>query len=116
MAETAEGATTEEHSDEAHKCLVSFSIKHDDPGALARALAVFGRHGVNLTSINARPSLEHSWHYLFFVEFRGCYYPGDEKCVEEEEHGNGNGVYLAMKELEDSVEKWKWCGCWKAGS
>jgi len=111
------GVRNGEAADENHKCLVLLTIKHDDPGALARALAVFGRHGVNLTSINARPSLEHPWHYLFFVEFRGYYCPGDGKSSEkEEERRKDSGVYLAMRELEGSVETWKWCGCWKAGS
>lgn len=99
------------------KTLVSFTVQHDDPGALARALGVFGKHGVNLTSINARPSLERPWHYLFFVEFMGYYVPGvkagkDEEIALTEDVTH---VYMAMEELERSVELWKWCGCWWTG-
>lgn len=94
------------------KTLVLFTVKHDDPGALAKALGVFGRHGVNLTSINARPSLERPWHYLFFVEFMGFYVPRSDT---DEEFERGTNVDKAMEELEQCVERWKWCGCWKMG-
>jgi prephenate dehydratase len=87
-----------------HKTLLYFTVSHADPGALARALAVFGSRNVNLTSINAMPSLERPWHYLFFVEFWGLWYPGLED----------GGVAMALKDLESVVERWKWCGCWKA--
>jgi prephenate dehydratase len=97
---------------EVAKTLVCFTVKHDDPGALARALGVFGKHGVNLTSINARPSLERPWHYLFFVEFMGFYVPRSET---DEGLERGTNVDKAMEELEQCVERWKWCGCWKVG-
>jgi prephenate dehydratase len=87
-----------------HKTLLYFTVSHADPGALARALAVFGSHNVNLTFINARPSLERPWHYLFFVEFWGLWYPGLEE----------GSVAMALRDLEGVVERWKWCGCWKA--
>ena len=87
-----------------HKTLISFTVPHADPGALARALAVFGSHSVNLTSINARPSLERPWHYLFFVEFWGLWYPGLEE----------GGVAVALREFGGCVERWRWCGCWEA--
>lgn len=48
--------------------LLSFSIDHERPGALADALHVFKRYDLNLTSINSRPSRQTAWHYLFFVE------------------------------------------------
>lgn len=98
------------------KTMVAFTVKHDDPGALARALGVFGRHGVNLTSINARPSGERAWHYLFFVEFVGVFVPrGEIQSDEGDGKGSGSHVGMAMEELEGCVERWKWCGCWKAG-
>ena len=87
-----------------HKTLLYFTVSHADPGALARALAVFGSRNVNLTSINARPSLERPWHYLFFVEFWGLWYPGLEE----------GSVATALKDLEGVVGRWRWCGCWKA--
>ncbi|PCG95959.1 Prephenate dehydratase [Penicillium occitanis (nom. inval.)] len=50
------------------KSLISFTIEHSAPGALADALSVFKKHGLNLTSINSRPSLIRPWQYIFFVE------------------------------------------------
>ena len=55
-----------------YKTLVSFTVsQHGAPGALADCLAVFKKHKITLTSINSRPSGEGSWHYVFFVEFKG---------------------------------------------
>ncbi|KEF61718.1 uncharacterized protein A1O9_03288 [Exophiala aquamarina CBS 119918] len=51
-----------------HKSLITFTIPHTKPGALADALAVFKTHGFNLTSIDTRPSRRRNWHYVFFVE------------------------------------------------
>ncbi len=51
-----------------YKNLVSFTIDHESPGALADALSIFKKHGFNLTSINTRPSRLRSWHYVFFAE------------------------------------------------
>lgn len=50
------------------KSLISFTIDHAVPGALANALNVFKQNGLNLTSIDTRPSREMPWHYVFFVE------------------------------------------------
>ncbi|KAK3077678.1 hypothetical protein LTS18_009593 [Coniosporium uncinatum] len=41
---------------------------HSSPGALASALAVFKPYGLNLTSINTRPSGGEAWTYVFFIE------------------------------------------------
>ncbi|KAL9576705.1 MAG: hypothetical protein Q9212_006882, partial [Teloschistes hypoglaucus] len=41
-----------------HKSLISFSLPHSPPGALADTLNIFRNHGLNLTGINSRPSLE----------------------------------------------------------
>ncbi|KAL1984773.1 hypothetical protein VTN96DRAFT_8714 [Rasamsonia emersonii] len=51
-----------------YKTLISFMIEHSTPGALADALLIFKAHGMNLTSINSRPSLIRPWQYIFFVE------------------------------------------------
>jgi len=91
-------------TEQIHKTLLYFTVSHADPGALARALAVFGSHDVNLTSINARPSLERPWHYLFFVELWGLWYPGLEE----------GGVAMALRDLDGVVTRWRWCGCWRA--
>lgn len=51
-----------------HKNLVSFTVDHESPGALADALSIFKKHDFNLTSINTRPSRLQPWHYIFFAE------------------------------------------------
>ncbi|KAI0476699.1 Prephenate dehydratase-domain-containing protein [Xylaria cf. heliscus] len=69
------------------KSLLSFTVPHRSPGALADVLSCFRRGGLNLTSINSRPSLAGdtsasasapapapaaaSFEYIFFVEFEG---------------------------------------------
>ena len=53
------------------KTLIAFTVPHTSPGALASALGVFATHGINLTSINTRPSGRGRWRYIFFVEFAG---------------------------------------------
>ncbi|KAI9877921.1 MAG: prephenate dehydratase [Pleopsidium flavum] len=81
-----------------YKTLVSFTIPHSSPGALADALMVFKTHVVNLTSINSRPSRVRPWHYIFFVEFEG-------------RTGSGK-VDGAMGELQGRVEGWRLLGSW----
>ena len=44
---------------------------HDGPGALARTLRVFDRHGLNLTRIESRPSRQRPWDYVFFIDVAG---------------------------------------------
>ncbi len=51
------------------KSLVSFTVPHHSPGALADVLDCFRRAQLNLTSINSLPSLRGPFQYLFFVEF-----------------------------------------------
>ncbi|KAI1274819.1 Prephenate dehydratase-domain-containing protein [Xylaria sp. FL0933] len=55
------------------KSLLSFTVPHRSPGALADVLSCFRRGGLNLTSINSRPSLAGAtaFEYVFFVEFEG---------------------------------------------
>lgn len=72
------------------KSLLSFTVPHRSPGALADVLSCFRRGGLNLTSINSRPSLattsnttttttgsgsdpvsSAAFEYIFFVEFEG---------------------------------------------
>lgn len=50
------------------KNLVSFTIDHESPGALADVLSIFKKHDFNLTSINTRPSRLRPWHYIFLAE------------------------------------------------
>jgi prephenate dehydratase len=82
------------------KSLVTFTLDHGNPGALAKCLAVFERAGINLTSINTRPSGVENWHYVFFVEFQGR--KGEEK------------VKKALEELEGVCRECMWKGSWES--
>ena len=85
-----------------YKSLVAFKVNHQSSGALAKALAVFGDHGVNLTSINSRPSREHPWHYVFLIEFEG----------KREADGSGK-VNAALEALIGPTQgQWKFLGSW----
>lgn len=48
-------------------------VPRDEPGAIARVLAVFGKRGVNLRRIEARPLRvgRTRWSYQFFVDLEG---------------------------------------------
>ncbi|CAN3357095.1 probable prephenate dehydratase [Diutina catenulata] len=48
-----------------------FTLNSDNPGALCDVLSCFKQHGVNLSSINSRPSHQEQWQYVFFVELDG---------------------------------------------
>ncbi|EON66541.1 hypothetical protein W97_05786 [Coniosporium apollinis CBS 100218] len=86
-----------------HKSLVSFTVDHEDAGALTRALAVFQKHGLNLTSFNSRPSGIAPWNYIFFVEFKG------RRC------GGGEGaVNAALRELDEVARGRRWLGSWES--
>ena len=52
------------------KTSVHFAVKHE-VGALVNALGVFEKHGLNLLSIESRPSRTKQWEYFFFVDFAG---------------------------------------------
>lgn len=84
------------------KTLISFSIDHSSPGALANALLIFKAHGLNLTSINTRPSLRRAWQYIFFVE---C---GRKVSVENDD----DAVAKALHDLRDVTESCRDLGTW----
>lgn len=85
-----------------YKSLVSFTVPHSAPGALAGVLDVFKRHGLNLTSINSLPSLVQPFHYIFFVEFEGS-----------RERDEGGKVQGALNEIDRVAEGWRWLGSWE---
>lgn len=85
------------------KTLVSFTVDHANPGSLAHSLAVFEKYGLNLTSINTRPSGVENWNYIFFVEFKG-------KREEDVEDGPVNN---ALRELDGVCRAWRWLGSWE---
>jgi len=52
------------------KTSLMFSIK-DGVGALHHMLEPFGKHGINLTKIESRPSRTKHWEYIFFIDIAG---------------------------------------------
>lgn len=88
---------------EQYKSLISFTISHEAPGALADSLAVFKRHDLNLTSINTRPSGELPWHYIFFVELKG----------KKRDGGEDGAVNRALGDLGRVATNWRWLGSWE---
>lgn len=84
------------------KTLISFLLNADKPGELADALLVFKNHGVNLTSINSRPSQRVAWRYVFFVE--------GERILTAE---NSEAVARILKSLESVTESCRDWGTWK---
>lgn len=85
-----------------HKSLVSFTVPHRAPGALADVLDVFRKVGLNLTSINSLPSLIQPFQYLFLVEFDGSRYHDPEGKVE-----------AALSEVAKVAESSRWLGSWE---
>jgi prephenate dehydratase len=88
-----------------YKTLVSFTVSHERPGALADGLAVFKKHGLNLTSINSRPSGEARFHYIFFAEFKG----------RRRQTDLGGEVNAALQELSGVALAMRWLGSWDSG-
>lgn len=86
-----------------HKSLVSFTVPHRSPGALAGVLDVFRKYGLNLTSINSLPSLIQPFQYLFFVEFEGSRH-----------HDPEGRVKSALEEVDKVAEGWRWLGSWES--
>ncbi len=52
------------------KTSMLFSVRHK-AGALANALLLLAKHGLNLTNIQLRPSGMKAWEYIFFVDLEG---------------------------------------------
>ena len=53
-----------------HKTSLLLTTAHER-GALARCLNALAQHGVNLTKLESRPSLERPWQYLFYLDHEG---------------------------------------------
>src|SRR6266567_3504738 len=53
-----------------HKTSLLLTTAHEK-GALARCLDALAQHGVNLTKLESRPSLERPWQYLFYLDHEG---------------------------------------------
>ncbi|HEU4429735.1 MAG TPA: prephenate dehydratase [Myxococcota bacterium] len=50
---------------------LAYTVRKSESGALHRLLAPFAAHGVNLTSIQARPLKGTPWEYVFFIDLEG---------------------------------------------
>lgn len=85
-----------------HKTLITFTINHSSPGALADALLIFKAHEMNLTSINTRPSLKKPWQYIFFVE-----------CGRTPSDKNKEAVQKVLHDLRVATESCRYLGTWK---
>jgi prephenate dehydratase len=92
------------------KSLVTFTVEHSNPGALANCLTAFSRHGINLTSINTRPSGVQNWHYIFFVELKGRREEGDD---DDNSDNGGGAVNMALRELDKVCSGYRWLGSWE---
>lgn len=90
------------HKEGAAKSLISFTVDHRSPGALADVLECFRRRKLNLTSINSRPSKVVPFQYIFFVEFEGSRLQDPE--------GRVRG---ALDELQTYAQSWRWLGSWE---
>jgi prephenate dehydratase len=84
------------------KSLVSFTVDHKAPGALASVLEVFRNYKLNLTSINSRPSRVIPFQYIFFVEFEGSKIQDPEGTVNE-----------ALLRLNIVAQSCRWLGSWQ---
>lgn len=54
----------------ADKISTLFMLPHE-AGSLHEILTIFAVHGLNMVKLESRPVPEHSWEYLFFLEFNG---------------------------------------------
>ncbi|KAI1180408.1 Prephenate dehydratase-domain-containing protein [Nemania sp. FL0916] len=87
------------------KSLISFTVPHQSPGALADVLSCFRRGGLNLTSINSRPSLlpgAAAFEYIFFVECEGHRF--------RDPRGRVAGVLRDVGRVADGA---RWLGSWE---
>ncbi len=84
------------------KSLVSFTVPHRAPGALAAVLGCFEQFQLDLTSINSRPSLLQPFQYIFFVEFEGSKL--------DDPDGRVKG---ALDKIGSVAQSWRWFGSWE---
>ena len=75
------------------KTSLLLAIRHR-VGALYDSLLPFGRHGVNLTFIESRPSKRRNWEYYFFIDFIGHVSDPRAKAVLDELAGHCQFVKL----------------------
>lgn len=85
------------------KSLISFTVDHRKPGALASVLHCFQKYDLNLTSINSRPTRIVPFQYIFFLEFEGS------------RLNDATGkVKNTLDALTEYAHDWRWLGSWDA--
>ncbi|KAI1500477.1 Prephenate dehydratase-domain-containing protein [Biscogniauxia marginata] len=106
------------------KSLVSFTVPHRSPGALADVLGCFRAAGLNLTSIGSRPRLaaagddddddgngneneeeneeNEPFQYVFFIEFEGHRFEDPRRRVGD-----------ALAGVARVARAWRWLGSWR---
>ncbi|EGR46638.1 uncharacterized protein TRIREDRAFT_80151 [Trichoderma reesei QM6a] len=84
------------------RTLISFTVPHTSPGALAEVLSGFKSYNLNLTSINSRPSLLAPFQYIFFIEFEGNKY--------DDPDGRVKG---ALDNIDRVAQSWRLLGSWE---
>lgn len=89
------------HAEGPAKSLISFTVDHRSPGALADILECFRHRKLNLTSINSRPSRVIPFQYIFFVEFDGSLLRDPDGRVQ-----------AALDEVKKHAQSWRWLGSW----
>lgn len=89
-------------SSRVYKNLMSFTIDHESPGALADALSTFKKHDFNLTSINTRPSRIRPWHYVFFAE-----------CEQLHHQHQADAITNLLSDLDDVASSCRHLGSWE---
>ncbi|CAK7221489.1 prephenate dehydratase [Sporothrix curviconia] len=94
------------------KSLVSFTVPHRSPGALADVLDCFRRARLNLTSINSLPSLRLPFHYLFFVEFEHGDEPGSQTEPASPVESPDVRVQRVLAEVAKVAESHRLLGTW----
>jgi chorismate mutase/prephenate dehydratase len=82
------------------KTSILFVTRHH-PGALADALSILAKHGVNLSRIESRPTREAAWEYQFFADLDG--------------HVNDEPLSNALAELAGETSHLKVLGSYAKG-
>ncbi|KAK5261031.1 prephenate dehydratase [Exophiala xenobiotica] len=98
-----------------YKSLITFTISHTKPGALADALAVFKTYSFNLTSIDTRPSRKRNWQYVFFVECEEAEAEADNMAGNGEAGGPevGDNLKNMLTHLDKFTERLRYLGRFK---
>ncbi|TAQ90429.1 hypothetical protein B7494_g1235 [Chlorociboria aeruginascens] len=99
--EQDDNSETLKEGDVATKSLISFTLDHRSPGALAEVLDRFRCYGINLTSINIRPTRVVPFQYIFFVEFEGSKIRDPDGKVSS-----------LLADLDEHTQSWRWLGSW----